>query len=361
MNARPLLVLLALVTLVALVPASLPAQGYGGLGTTPDAGYETVLPDKPLTFPQDHSAHPGFRIEWWYVTANLEDQNGVPMGLQWTLFRNALTPQSEPLEGWGNRQFWLGHSAVTTKSTHYSDERYARGGVGQAGVSLSPFAAWIDQWQMTGLSVPPKDFLHKIRLQATSDTYQYDVTLTAKGPLIRHGRSGYSIKSDEGQASYYYSQPFYEVSGLIILDGERHTVRGKAWLDREWSSQPLAENQSGWDWFSLHLEDGRKLMAFQLRHTDGKTYSSGTLISTEGSAAPLAPEALSFTPLEKSTVAGREIPTKWRVSVPGEGLSLTVTALNPQSWMENSFGYWEGPVRIDGAAGGVGYLEMTGY
>ena len=27
-------------------------------------------------------------------------------------------------------------------------------------------------------------------------------------------------------------------------------------MDREWSSQPLAPDQTGWDWFSLHLTSG---------------------------------------------------------------------------------------------------------
>ena len=42
-------------------------------------------------------------------------------------------------------------------------------------------------------------------------------------------------------------------------------VQGSAWIDREWSSQPLSEGQTGWDWFSLHLDGGARLMGFRLR------------------------------------------------------------------------------------------------
>ena len=41
--------------------------------------------------------------------------------------------------------------------------------------------------------------------------------------------------------------------------------------------------------------------------------------------------------------------------------SADPAAVNPQAWMETSFAYWEGPVRIEGSHAGRGYLEMTGY
>ena len=46
------------------------AQGFAGLGTTAE-GF--AMPERGglLQFPQDHGAHPDYRIEWWYVTANL--------------------------------------------------------------------------------------------------------------------------------------------------------------------------------------------------------------------------------------------------------------------------------------------------
>ena len=53
------------------------------------AGFEQARPGVALKFPGDHGAHPGFRIEWWYLTANLEGPNGRAYGAQWTLFRTA--------------------------------------------------------------------------------------------------------------------------------------------------------------------------------------------------------------------------------------------------------------------------------
>src|SRR6202162_4829963 len=66
------------------------AQGFAGLGTSGE-GFAPVPPGKTFSFPADHGPHPDFRIEWWYVTANLVDSAGVAYGAQWTLFRQAMS------------------------------------------------------------------------------------------------------------------------------------------------------------------------------------------------------------------------------------------------------------------------------
>jgi predicted secreted hydrolase len=126
-------------------------KGFAGLGHQASA-FTPVVPGRMFSFPADHGPHDGFRIEWWYVTANLKDEQGHEFGAQWTLFRSALKATPE-VAGWENQTIWLGHAAVTSATEHHAAERYARGGVGQAGVSLMPFNAWIDDWrvQQSGL------------------------------------------------------------------------------------------------------------------------------------------------------------------------------------------------------------------
>src|SRR5215469_18402780 len=68
------------------------AQGFAGLAESAQ-GYAQVTPGKTFSFPADHGPHPDFRIEWWYVTANLVDARGAAYGIQWTLFRQALSSQ----------------------------------------------------------------------------------------------------------------------------------------------------------------------------------------------------------------------------------------------------------------------------
>ncbi|MEM9170626.1 MAG: lipocalin-like domain-containing protein [Pseudomonadota bacterium] len=336
------------------------AQGLATLGRDAD-GYRTVTPGRAFDFPADHGPHPGYRIEWWYVTANLQGPDGTPYGLQWTLFRSALAPERGDAPsrggGWGAPYLWLGHAAVTTPDAHYSAERFARGAVGQAGVDAAPFRAFIDEWSFEA----DGEDLREARLAAASDAFAYAVVLNAPRAPVLQGADGYSVKSPEGQASYYYSQPFFDLEGALTINGARIPVTGAAWMDREWSSRLLSDTQTGWDWFSLHLKSGAKVMAFRLRDTAADDFLAGTWIDADGTTAPLASDALRLTPLRTVRVAGRRFPTRWRVEIPARGLDVTVAALNDDSFMETSVPYWEGPVRIDGAGGGVGYLEMTGY
>ena len=43
-------------------------------------GFAEVKRGVPLVFPEDHFPHPEYRIEWWYLTANLKDQQRTGLG-----------------------------------------------------------------------------------------------------------------------------------------------------------------------------------------------------------------------------------------------------------------------------------------
>lgn len=340
------------VLLLCLLPMMAQAQGFAGLGNDA-AGFAVPQPAPDFRFPDDHGAHPDYRIEWWYLTANMTDAAGTPYGLQWTLFRSALAPDEGA--GWTAPQLWMGHAAVTTPTAHFVTERIARGGIGQAGVTTEPFAAWIDDWTLSG------DWLGGMQLTASGPDFAYDIALSNEGPLVFQGEDGYSVKSAEGQASYYYSAPFLTLTGNLTLPEGVVPVTGQAWIDREWSSQPLSADQSGWDWFSLSFDDGNKMMGFALRQTGGGVYTSATWITADGQATPFDDGAFVARPRQETLVAGRKVPTAWQVSLPEKGVDVTVTAINPQAWMSTSVAYWEGPVTVTGSHSGQGYLEMTGY
>ena len=345
----------AFLLLSACDKAPAPEASFADLGSDA-ADFAQVVPGKAFSFPEDHGPHPGFRIEWWYVTANLKDAQGNVFGVQWTLFRNAL--KAGPTQpGWHDSTVWLGHAAVTSATRHYAAERLARGGIGQAGAQAVPFNAWIDDWNFAtqpGAASPLAD----MQLKASGAQFTYDLHLTSSRPLVLQGDNGYSRKSDQGQASYYYSQPFFTASGSVSLDGQVYQVNGPAWLDREWSSQPLAASQTGWDWFSLHLDSGEHLMLFRVRQTDGAGYLTGTWIDAQGHTETLHNADIQLTPLTTTDIDGRSLPTRWSLKIPGKQLDITTQAVNPKAWMDLSIPYWEGPVQFEG---GVGYLEMTGY
>ena len=347
MNAR----LFALL-LLALAPITARAADYSWLGA---AAPEFALPkpDTPILFPQDHAAHPAFRTEWWYLTANLTGDDGQAYGAQWTLFRYAL--EARDGAGWDSRTAWMGHAALTSATEHVFAQSMARGGVGQAGVDNAPFHAFIDDWFFDARD---SDFSTGA-LHARGPRFAYTLTLTRHGPFVLQGDKGYSRKAGEGQASHYYSQPFFTADGTLTLEGKDIHVTGRAWMDREWSSQTMAPDQKGWDWFSLHLASGDHVMLFRQR--GAHDYRSGNWIAPDGGVTQLAGDDIVVEPLAQTIIDERNLPTRWRVQVKSRSLDIETAPLNPKSWMGTSFPYWEGPITLSGSTTGAGYLEMTGY
>ncbi|WP_407178061.1 lipocalin-like domain-containing protein [Bradyrhizobium sp. STM 3562] len=345
--------------MLALAPQRTLAQGLAGLSSNPK-GFAQVTPGKTFSFPADHGPHPDFRIEWWYLTANLADRGGTPYGLQWTLFRHALQPGSQR-EGWANQQLWMAHAAVTRADTHRFSQTVARGGVGQAGVETEPFRAWIDSWEMRGSDRTDPNTIAPLTLRATAKDFSYALQLETDRPLVLQGDAGYSKKSDREQASYYYSQPFFKVAGRLTIDDKPVDVTGQAWMDREWSSQPLASDQTGWDWFALHLTSGEKLMLYRMRQKDGRDYISGTFVSPAGDKRQLTPADVTMTPKDIVEIDRHRLPVQWQIAIPTLQLAIDTVPLNPRAWMGTSVSYWEGPISFHGTHTGVGYLELTGY
>ena len=208
-----------------------------------------------------------------------------------------------------------------------------------------------------------------MRLDARSagaPAFAAELTLTATRPIVRQGDRGLSRKGPRS-ASYYYSVPRIEAAGTVTVADARYRVAGNAWLDREWTSGALEPHQAGWDWFALHLRDGRDLMVCQLRRRDGKRsrYDFGALTSAAGSTRVLGPEDFALEVRRR----WRGWPVAWRLTLHGssaEGGSeeLAIRAAFPDQVMELSVLYWEGVVDAtdaDGEPAGSGYMELTGY
>ena len=137
----------------------------------------------------------------------------------------------------------------------------------------------------------------------------------------------------------------------------------------------MSAAQTGWDWFSLQLDDQTELMLFRLRLSDGSIdpFSSGTYIDAAGKTTHLAQNDFSLQPegeAWKSESNAAIYPVRWRISVPSLRLDLEATTPLKQQELAGktalSPSYWEGAIRLAGTrngipAAGVGYLEMTGY
>lgn len=342
--------------------------------------YRQALPGYRFAFPGDHAAHEAFRTEWWYYTGNVEAEDGRRFGFQVTFFRVGLRDRVNPANPsrWRPDNVYFAHLAVSDLDGRRFRfwHRTSRAGPGLAGAATDRYHVFIGDWRAW-----LEGEVHRLRLAVPADRVGaqaevvLDLALDPQKPPVIHGRDGVSQKAAGlGQASHYYSMTRLAVRGSLALDGRSATVEGLGWMDHEFGSNQLGEDQVGWDWFSFQLSDGSELMLYRLRLKDGNVEpaSSGTLVRADGSWRHLTLPDFRTTPLATwtSRVSGGTYPVRWRLEVPSEGMDLTVEpALEDQELRtggSTGVTYWEGSVLAQGVKGGRpvegrGYLEMTGY
>jgi predicted secreted hydrolase len=341
-------------------------------------GYLAVSGPCHQTFPEDHGAHPGYRIEWWYYTGNLLAESGERYGFQLTFFRNQISPSDAVQDwprtssAWRTQQIFAGHAAVSDldKKSHRYAEQMARQALGMAGVAqqASETTVFIGDWSATiGAS--------SHSLKARTADFAFDLKLQPAKPPVLHGQEGYSRKgSTADRASCYYSLTRLITKGMLKIDGKSVSVEGLSWMDHEYSTASLEASIIGWDWFSLQLSDQTEIMLYLLRDQNGQANpaSSGTFIDRSGVSRHLTAEDFSVTALDrwKSPRSGAVYPVAWRLNIAPLAIELNVAAdLNDQEMVTTaSTGviYWEGSVAASGTAAkrpvkANGYAELTGY
>jgi predicted secreted hydrolase len=337
-----------------------------------DEWQKALLP-RNWHFPQDHGAHRDYRTEWWYCTGNLTGPSGARFGYQLTFFRFGIRSYAPINDNpWHLRDLFMGHLAITEEAADRFRfaELISREGPGLAGARSDRMDVWLLHW-----SAHMQDSV--IFLDAADGPLELKLALKPLKPLVLHGDNGLSRKGEGGgQASYYTSFTDLATEGSIRTesDGPAIPVTGKSWFDHEFGSNQLAHDQEGWDWFSLHLSDGRDIMLYLLRKKGGLTepVSSGTLVNPDGRSQHLSLKDFSVEIIDrwKSPRSGASYPGTWRVLIPSSGLDLLVTPLiaDQELITTGSTGiiYWEGAVTGDGFAGNTkitaeGYVELTGY
>jgi predicted secreted hydrolase len=329
----------------------------------------------PVNLPRDLYAHRGAQTEWWYYTGHAETASGDRFGFELVFFKRRTDLDKfslVPLRLLGN-PIYFAHFAVTDyrgKNFRYAHRKSSNGWFDYpASASERHFHLRLGDW-----SVREAGGAHVLRATIGADLI-FEATLTPAKKAILNGRekNGVSYK-DEGEASRYFSYTRMEMEGDISRRGETEHFTGAAWMDREFGTWTPTENQKGWDWFSVQLNNNTELMCYQLR--DGKNavsgYSSGTFVDENGDFTPLSHEDFSIEPTGfwKSPRTEATYPSGWKIKAPKFGLDLTVTPVIEDQELDTRgttmIVYWEGACEVSGTVNeqsisGRAYVELVGY
>ncbi len=333
--------------------------------------FTPVVPSYPFSFPKDHASHPDFKTEWWYFTGHFQSEEGKTYGFQWTIFRTALNEKDlEKKCLWCGNQVYLGHTALSdlNENKFYYDQGISRELEPLTSASQKKFEVKLPRYS-------GKSNDQNWTIQNSNAQFSYELELKMPDQVLLHGDKGYAPKSKEiGKASYYYSVPHIPLQGVLDFQGKKMKVQGRAWMDHEFASSALSENQKGWDWFGLPLTSKSSLMLYRLRDKlDSKQdFIFATYVNEQGQQFTLSREDINLTALKiwKSKKSKSIYPIQWKIEIPKHFLNIQVSAHIENQELDTQEStrvtYWEGSVGVQGFSGDAkieskGYLEMTGY
>lgn len=338
--------------------------------------YPPVKPRR-LEFPRDFGAHPGYRSEWWYLTGCLDapssDAQQPRLGIQLTFFRVRPPIDPENPSRFAAHQLVLAHAAIADprRGALLHEERIARAGFGIAEVSNADTDIEIERW---GLVRERANGVYRGRAQGAQFTLEVTATPT-QVPLLQ-GEGGFSRKGPSdaapAAASYYYSEPQLALQARVSVDGSDRTLRGRGWLDHEWTSTLLPSRAIGWDWVGFNLDDGSALTAFRIRHgAEGSrnevAYAYASLRTPGRPLQVFDTSQVRFEPLQ------HWMSPRTRGSYPvAQRIQVGARRFETRPWMpdqeldaraSSGIAYWEGASDLveSGRMVGRGYLELTGY
>jgi len=339
----------------------------------PAATHASSVRPRALVFPRDHGAHPDTRIEWWYLTGELrtEPPSPAPLGFQVTFFRTRTGLGPHPSR-FAAQQLLFAHAAISDVGAERlrHDQRIAREGFGIAEAGRDDTALVLRDWQLRREPGPDGGHYHT-RIASPEADFAFELQARCAQPLLLQGEGGFSRKGPgEHEASHYYSVPQLQVQGRLQRDGRWTAVRGRAWLDHEWSDTLMHPQAVGWDWIGMNLDDGGALTAFRLRRADGSSlWSGGSHRSAGGDVQDFGGgNAVRFAPGRRwtSPATRASYPVQWTLDTPVGAFEVQalMDAQELDSRASTGSIYWEGLSELRDAAGrrvGRGYLEMTGY
>ncbi|MCU0238706.1 MAG: hypothetical protein MUC29_04620 [Pyrinomonadaceae bacterium] len=328
---------------------------------------------QPVDLPRDLYAHENAQTEWWYYTGHCETVSGKKFGFEFVFFKRRTDLDKFsliPVRLLGN-PIYFAHFALTdvnNKNFRYAHRKSANGAFDlPANFSESTYFLKLGDW-----SIRQAENSHILHAELDDKTV-FQANLKPIKPVVFNGKDGKGVSfKDEGEASRYFAYTRMQVEGDLVLDGKVEHFTGSAWMDREFGTWTPTENQKGWDWFSVQLENDCELMCYQLRDSNNAVspFSSGTFVDKDGNFTHLTHEDFIIEPLEywKSEKTQATYPIKWRLKVEKFNLDLLVIPVLKNQELDTRgttmIVYWEGACEVKNQANeklGNAYVEMVGY
>lgn len=344
-------------------------------------GKKTIPSSVAYQLPEDHRLHQGAKyqndndMEWLYFTGKLSDSKGNNYGYEVNIFQVWMDEIQDfayktdiAITDVSNDRFHVSSLFSFASGTlrfdpekkenlwEYMDE----------GITIRHWES-SDIWELKTNNGKSGDAYFGIDLILQNSIQDY-YPETPNG-VIKMGRcEGGNIENMLG-LSYYYTHPDLKTEGTFEIAERLISVSGDTWFDHQWGN--FNKCPANWDWFSLRLDSGDKLMLFQFNERDNPEDPVESLLALAYFPADGDPayrsgkDAFKAIPLRKyrSKVNGKVFRVDWKLETP-YGNYFIRPYIDEQVVPDGNDSYYEGLVKVyrdteDGPIIGSGYLETT--
>ena len=352
-HVTTLLALLPALVLAIACGAATPTHSPAPASTPTPTSLPTATPSPLVSLPQDEAPHDE-PVEWWYFNGLLTDGAGNEYSYHFVAFKG---------QGPANAVPHLMHVSLGDhhRREHFAAETPTLSPVAENAVGVDVEAGG---WTMRGDGAA-----YQLRFSLGGRTIEIEA-VPQREPVL-HGGTGLISLGPVGD-TYYYSRTRLETAGYIEDQSGRRTVSGTSWMDHQWGA--VSGRAVGWDWLSLHLDNGADLMAVVVRDPGARQLFAnyGTYVGPGGEVSHLDGEDVSITPTGSwtSPATGITYPMGWKLEIPPLDLSIEATPVLEQAEFAVSefiaAAYWEGAVKASGTLAGspitgAGFMELVGY
>jgi predicted secreted hydrolase len=322
-------------------------------------------------FPQDHTFHKNFQVEWCYFVGNLVTDSGEEIGYELSFFKGMIMNKEEVFPVHFAVSLPLSKQHLTSQTIERRIGKLAN--YNEKEIRSGDHKILIHS--ATNLEIIASPRSQKISLHLL-------LTIPSAKEILHQGNpEGFSLKSNRTKLySHYYSIPRLQTNGFIQIENKKYTIsNGFTWMDHEWSEplnktpkDSLSKKENSWNWICLQMEDGSDIMVFNFQSSpDSPKETFGTYRKKDGNVIYFSGDKgiqlNSGNKTWKSPYSQKTYIIEWKIQ--SEYFDLLVEAKFPNQeflgYSTTGNSYWEGSIRAKGKLEnkmiqGQGYLELKG-
>ncbi|MBI4816116.1 MAG: c-type cytochrome [Deltaproteobacteria bacterium] len=310
-------------------------------------------PDRPVTFPKDHAAHPDAQTELWHFHGHATDREGR----RYDWFLGFVTQHTDldsvlgiPVR-WFIDPFQVAYLTVADRSrgTFFVRERHNFPDVWVASTDPTRLSLRHGSWSARE---DAGDYL----LSATSSANGIELRLRPEKPPSLLGDRGYLYVPPRSSNDYYSMQRMTS-TGTITIDGQEMPTTGLAWFKHEWGFM-VDDQILGFVWFGAQLSSSVELEIGLIldQASNAAEGSFASIREADGRLTQLRIETIGIAEggeTWRSPVTDTVYPVSWRLTIPGRG-TLTLNAHVPQQEMiVFPANIWAGSLEVTGSFDGA--------